>query len=71
MFTKVATNLREAPNPGVIAENKKMLPGVERLQRRIAEVAYFKAEKRGFTAGHEAEDWLEAESEVLMSEFTD
>ena len=31
---------------------------------RIAEIAYRKAELRGFTPGREFEDWLEAESEV-------
>ncbi|MGZ5028490.1 MAG: DUF2934 domain-containing protein, partial [Methylobacter sp.] len=30
----------------------------------IAERAFSKAEKRGFAAGHEMEDWLEAESEI-------
>jgi len=30
----------------------------------IAAAAYFKAEKRGFAAGNELEDWLEAEREV-------
>jgi hypothetical protein len=30
----------------------------------VAERAYLKAEKRGFVAGHELEDWLEAEQEV-------
>ena len=29
----------------------------------IAAAAYYKAERRGFTAGREMEDWLEAESE--------
>ncbi len=35
-------------------------------QRRqwIETAAYFKAEHRGFAPGHEATDWLEAESEV-------
>jgi Protein of unknown function (DUF2934) len=35
-------------------------------QRRalIAEAAYFRAERRGFAPGHEAEDWLAAEIEV-------
>ncbi|HVY83218.1 MAG TPA: DUF2934 domain-containing protein [Steroidobacteraceae bacterium] len=35
-------------------------------QRRqmIAEAAYFRAEKRGFSGGGELGDWLEAESEV-------
>ena len=30
----------------------------------IAEAAYFRAEKRGFAPGHEAEDWLAAEAEI-------
>jgi DUF2934 family protein len=29
----------------------------------IAELAYFRALKRGFQPGHEMEDWLEAEAE--------
>lgn len=31
---------------------------------KIAELAYFKAERRGFEPGHELEDWYEAEQEV-------
>jgi hypothetical protein len=30
----------------------------------IAEIAYFKAQSRGFEPGHEQEDWLAAEAEV-------
>jgi len=30
----------------------------------IAEIAYFKAQSRGFEPGHEEEDWLAAEAEV-------
>ena len=30
----------------------------------IAENAYLRAERRGFSPGHETEDWLEAEVEV-------
>ncbi len=30
----------------------------------IAQAAYLKAEKRGFTGGHEYYDWIEAEKEV-------
>lgn len=32
---------------------------------RIAELAYYKAESRGFEPGHELEDWFEAEQELL------
>lgn len=34
--------------------------------RRIAERAYFKAERRGFQGGSPEQDWLEAESEEAM-----
>jgi hypothetical protein len=27
--------------------------------------AYYRAEKRGFEAGHELDDWYEAESEII------
>ena len=33
---------------------------------KIAELAYFKAESRGFEPGHEVEDWYEAEQEFLL-----
>ncbi|MEO8004284.1 MAG: DUF2934 domain-containing protein [Betaproteobacteria bacterium] len=31
---------------------------------RIAVIAYYKAERRGFAGEHELEDWLEAEREL-------
>ena len=34
---------------------------------RIAELAYSKAESRGFEPGHELDDWLEAEQEIMQS----
>ena len=30
----------------------------------IAQAAYYRAEKRGFAAGGELQDWLEAEAEI-------
>lgn len=33
---------------------------------RVAELAYYKAEARGFAPGHELEDWLSAEAEVTQ-----
>lgn len=30
----------------------------------IREAAYFRAERRGFAAGHELDDWLAAELEI-------
>jgi hypothetical protein len=37
---------------------------VEDRQSSIAKTAYLKAARRGFAAGHDLEDWLEAENEV-------
>jgi hypothetical protein len=34
---------------------------------QIAEIAYFKAESRGFLPGYELSDWLEAEQEVSLT----
>jgi len=34
------------------------------LQHEIAIAAYFLAEQRNFTAGHELDDWLQAERQV-------
>ncbi len=32
----------------------------------VAQIAYYKAEDRGFEAGHDVDDWLEAEKEFLF-----
>ena len=37
----------------------------EEAKRLIAEAAYYRAKQRGFEPGHELEDWVEAESEVM------
>ena len=34
-------------------------------RKMIAEVAYYRAQQRGFEPGHEVEDWLAAENEVV------
>ena len=36
----------------------------DELRYRIAEAAYYRAEKRGFEPGYEVADWIEAEFEV-------
>lgn len=44
---------------------QRELPSVsETREARIAEQAYWRAERRGFAPGHELEDWLHAEREV-------
>lgn len=39
-------------------------PSDEQRLALIAESAYLRAERRGFTGGSELEDWLQAEAEV-------
>jgi hypothetical protein len=41
-------------------------PVIDPEHRRalIAQVAYYRSERRGFEPGHETEDWLSAEAEV-------
>lgn len=36
----------------------------DKFREVVAERAYLKAEKRGFAAGYDMDDWLEAEQEV-------
>lgn len=40
---------------------------VPSTSHQIAELAYFKAESRGFLPGYELSDWLEAEQEVGLT----
>jgi aryl-alcohol dehydrogenase-like predicted oxidoreductase len=42
------------------------LPQAETGDRNamIAEAAYFRAQRHGFTPGHELEDWIAAEKEI-------
>lgn len=65
-------NPRIAENPASrAARTKRATPGAspasvspEERHRLIAEAAYFIAERRGFTAGSEVDDWLRAEAEI-------
>jgi hypothetical protein len=46
-------------------QHPRQLPSAAELYEMIAEAAYFRAQKRGFRPGLEAEDWLQAEAEVM------
>jgi hypothetical protein len=47
------------------ASNIRADASPEEIRRLIAEAAYYRAMERGFEPGHELEDWIEAESEVM------
>jgi hypothetical protein len=38
----------------------------EDVRKLISEAAYYHAKRRGFAPGHELEDWVQAEAEVLQ-----
>ena len=40
------------------------------MTARVAECAYYKAERRGFAPGSELDDWLEAERELAAMTAT-
>jgi hypothetical protein len=40
-------------------------PSAEQIRKLIEEAAYYRAAERGFATGHELEDWIQAESEVM------
>lgn len=37
----------------------------DELRKLVSEAAYYRAKQRGFTPGHELEDWIQAEAEVI------
>lgn len=58
----------EVPDQHVKITNSKLqrdIPSFSQTrEERIAEAAYWRAERRGFTPGNELGDWLDAEKEV-------
>ena len=60
---KVATKPKAAKKTTRRAK-KKTISDAEARYNRIAEIAYLKAEQRGFEHGSAVDDWLEAEREV-------
>jgi hypothetical protein len=63
-----------APRKGVseqraepLASELRSPPSQEEIRALIAEAAYHRARKRGFAPGHELEDWVEAEAQVMTN----
>jgi hypothetical protein len=56
------------PQHGAPTTDIPLSPGLrdelDEYRERVAELAYQRAEQRGFIPGHEVEDWLEAERAV-------
>ena len=63
---------RAAPKPAPRTEKRPAFENTaradispEELRKLISEAAYFRAKQRGFEPGHELEDWIQAEAEVM------
>jgi hypothetical protein len=41
-------------------------PSPEEVRKLISDAAYYRAKRRGFAPGHELDDWVQAEAEVLQ-----
>ena len=61
---KAPKTRKTKPQPSFGA-NARAEVSAEEVRNLIAEAAYYRAKKRGFTPGHEVEDWVQAEAEVL------
>jgi len=48
-----------------ISSNARAEVSPDELRKLVSEAAYYRAKQRGFTPGHEMEDWIQAEAEVL------
>ena len=57
--------MRDAEPVGQAPATEAEVPSAREIYELIAEAAYYRAEKRGFTPGLEADDWLQAETEVM------
>ncbi len=66
--TRAAAKARPTPRKRVPVKRTRASAtaavGDEERRRMIAEAAYYKAERRGFAAGHDEQDWLEACAEI-------
>jgi hypothetical protein len=55
----------DSPVPTEPAANSAAVPSEAEIFEMISEAAYYRAEKRGFQPGLEADDWVQAETEVM------
>lgn len=59
--------IHERATKGSVSPGVDLLVDTD-LRHRVEELAYLKAEARGFIDGHELDDWIEAERELLQHE---
>jgi hypothetical protein len=60
-----APRTRTTKTQASFGANARAEVSAEELRKLVSEAAYYRAKQRGFTPGHEEEDWIQAEAEVL------
>jgi len=72
MAAKKDTGRRAAPKaaprtakPSAFSDTSRADMSADELRQLISEAAYYRAKQRGFAPGHELEDWIQAEAEVI------
>ncbi len=56
---------QQAGAPRKLVSEQRAPLSDEEIRALVAEAAYERARKRGFAPGHEFEDWIEAEAQVM------
>jgi len=64
--TEAATPKKSTRKPAIVKSDSRPNLVPINMEDEIRRLAYLMAERRGFEPGHEAEDWLAAEHEVLQ-----
>jgi DUF2934 family protein len=59
------TPARTTARPQSFTGNARADITPDELRKLISEAAYYRAKQRGFAPGHELEDWIQAEAEVM------
>jgi len=54
-----------AARPSAFNDSARADISPDELRKLISEAAYYRAKRRGFAPGHELEDWVQAEAEVI------
>lgn len=62
---KTTTATPNHDNPAAMNTDSRAEASPEEIRQLIAQAAYYRAKQRGFEPGHELEDWIQAESEIL------
>jgi hypothetical protein len=63
-YSRRAIHLPDTEVTATQLERREIPSFSESREARIAEAAYWRAERRGFSGGQELDDWLAAEKEV-------